>query len=392
MKFTSYANSIEHCKELAKCELIEEVILSIADYSRYGKFPKESLSQAFTILENKKVSLQLDRILTELEFNSFISELQKLGNIDSYSFRVLDPGLAQYLMDETKAKIQWIAEMGNHNLKALLEWEKYLGNSLERIILCPELESSKIKEFTTALQTETELLVYGPILLFYTPRHLLSPYYEEHDDPAQKQQLSSGFLEVSANSEESPHKGFPILESKSGTYMFNPKDLCVLEYLKELQDSGLNYLRLDFRALANMEEALKHLQTYLHSEDKEDLNNLKQIFPRSFIRGFFKANKSDVLFKNLKNTHNLREDENYLGDVIETESGSHCVLEIKSTKRKLKADDEIQYKTPDKKWKSFRVKQIKDMQGNEKSEAFAGDFIVLPHSGGVSSNTRVYWK
>jgi putative protease len=392
MKTLSYANSLQHCEQLANSSAIDEVVLSISEFSRYGKLPKEDIQKAISILKDKKLSIQLDRILTESEFTNFISDLKRLGDIDNYSFRVIDPGIAQYLIENTKAKIQWIAEMGNHNLKALVEWEKHLGEQLERIILCPELESNKIKEFAAALKTETELLVFGPILLFYTPRHLLSPYYEEHDDPVQKQQLSSGFLEISANSEESPHKGFPIIETKSGTYMFNPKDLCVLDYYQDIIETGVDNIRIDFRSLDNMKPAIEAFEKYKESLSKDVLQDLKSLFPRSFIRGFFKANKSDVLFKNLKNTYNLRADENYLGDVLETESGSHCVLEIKSTKRNLNIDDEIQYKTPDKKWKSFRVKQIKNMQGDTLETATAGDFIVLPHSGGVSSNTRVYWK
>lgn len=393
MKYTFYIQSQEELQSLFDSQLDFSIVLAPKKLSRYGKLEFSQCEKLRSLCEIQGVDchLELDRILTSTEFKGFLSNTQELSLNKYKSIRCIDPGLAEYLSVEKKLKISFIAEMGNHNIKALKEWEDYFDDSLETIILCPELDKTKITEFNEALNTKTELLAFGKILLFYTPRHLLSPYYTQHDDPSQKEQLSTGFLQLNANSEESPHKGFGICETPSGTYMFNPKDLSLFDYLEELKATGLDAIRIDLRDFNGNIQCLKECIDFLKSPTPENLNALKAAWPRALIRGFFLANKSDVLFKNLKNQHNLRQDENFIGDIIETESGNHCVLEVKNSRKRLHLGDRIHYKTPDKKWKQMELKWMKNLKGNSIETAQAGDFVVLAHSSGVSSNTRVYW-
>lgn len=394
MKLSCYIESKKDLAELNKSGNVSEVILAPSKWSRFGKLSWENC--LILAKESKdlglKTSLELDRILVGTDIVFYLKQIEELDLNSFDSIRVIDPGLAQYILEETNHKIQWIAEMGNHNIRALKEWESYFGERLDRIILCPELEKSKIKEFTESLDTPTELLGFGRILLFYTPRLLLRPYYNDHDDSEQRSQLSEEFLSLSANSEESPHKGFPIIETNSGTYMFNPKDLCLLDYWDELKETNIDYLRIDLRSEKEHNSSVEAMADFIKTQTAGSLEQLKKVWPSSLIRGFFKANKSDVLFKNLKNQHNQRNDENFIGDILETESGKHSVLEVKSTKKSLSIGDLIQYKTPDKKWKDMAIRKMSNLSGEKIEEAKAGDYVILPHSSGVSSNTRVYWK
>lgn len=394
MNISCYVENLEELKSFAKIKDSEEIILAPKKLSRYGQV---SINDMMEIAKEAKalklkVSLEFDRILVGFEFDPYINEIKDLDYSNIDTIRVIDPGLAEYFLCESEHKIQWIAEMGNHNLKALKEWEKYFSDRLDKIILCPELDKNKVTEFCQKLDTKCELLAFGRILLFYTPRLLLKPYFIDHDDPEQKNQLSDEFLKLSANSEESPHRGFSIIETNSGTYMFNPKDLNLLNYFEDLKASGLHNIRIDFRSTKQEYKPIDELETYIDDRTPENLENLKSKWDNGLIRGFFGANKSDVLFKNLKNIHNQREDKNFIGDILETESGKHCVLEVKSTQRTLSIGDKIQYKTPDKKWKEMRITKMRSLWGEEIESAAAGNFVVLPHSSGVSSNTRVYWQ
>src|SRR5690606_4501254 len=119
------------------------------------------------------------------------------------------------------------------------------GARLTRLVLSIELSKESLKNIVPALKTPCELLVLGRILLFHSPRALLAPLAGPVADPA--------WLEAVGASEESPHKGFPLLENKHGTFMFLPKDFCLAEQLPELKELGLEYMRFD---PANCEQSL----------------------------------------------------------------------------------------------------------------------------------------
>lgn len=390
MNFASFVENIHEIKTLKETGFTE-LILAPSSLSRYGKAQDSELQ---TIIDEAKendlqVFLELDRILVGSELDLFLQHWQSLNLKNFDAVRVLDPGLLEYFCSETNIDIHFNSEMGNHNLSALKHWQNYSKEQIKRIILCPELEAEKIKTYSKELNCQLEIYGLGKILLFYTPRHLLSPYFENHEDPKEKYVFNKDYIEILGNSEESPHKAFPLVETKCGSFMFSPKDLCILDYWQDILECSLASLRFDLRDNIN-EELLSVLKDFLNQPEKKNLKTLKEIWPKTLIRGFFKANKSDVLFGNLKNIANLKKEDNYLGDVIETKSGLHLVIELKSQKAVLSIGKTLSFLAPDKKAKEVQVKHMKNLAGESIEEASFGQFVMLPHYSGVSSNTRVY--
>ncbi|MEC9282854.1 MAG: U32 family peptidase [Bdellovibrionota bacterium] len=390
MKYSSFVEDVQQVKEL-KAAGFTELVLAASSLSRFGKTKDTDIQP---IIDEAKandlqVFIELDRILVGSELDLFLRHWQSLNLKNFDAVRVLDPGLLEYFCAETDLSVHFNSEMGNHNLSALKHWQNYSKEKIKRIILCPELEAEKIKEYTKELNCELEIYGFGKILLFYTPRHLLSPYFENHEDPAEKFVFNKEYIEILGNSEESPHKAFPLVETKCGSFMFSPKDLCVLDYWQDILECNLASLRFDLRDNFN-KETLSSITKFLEEPEKKNLKTLKDTWPKTLIRGFFKANKSDVLFGNLKNVGNLKKEENYLGDVIETKSGVHLVIEIKSQNSLLSLGKKLSFLAPDKKAKEVEVKQMKNLAGELIEEASFGQFVMLPHYSGVSSNTRVY--
>ena len=124
--------------------------------------------------------------------------------------------------------------------QALQGWCDLAKGKLERLILSIELSKDTIVEYATKLKVPCELLGFGRILLFYTPRPLLSALAPEKF--SQNEELA-----VLGESEESPHKGFPIVENQHGTFMFHIKEFCLVDFANDLRDSGLSFFRLDQR-------------------------------------------------------------------------------------------------------------------------------------------------
>jgi putative protease len=144
--------------------------------------------------------------------------------------------------------------------------------------------------------------------------------------------------EISAvgESEESPHKGFPIVENRHGTFMFHIKDFCLVDYAAELKALGLSYFRIDLRYSEFSQ--LKEVKALTENFDETLYGEFKEKYPQDLMRGFYLVNKTDVLFPKLKN-HRLQSREgDYIGEVLEAEKGSHLAIFVKNSKGLRKSD------------------------------------------------------
>ena len=234
---------IQNMKELglAKEHGVSEVIISPKGPSRFGTLKDSEVNELGRQAKEigLKSVLELDALLTEQELLNVDLKSYELSNFDA--LRVQDPGLLELVLHKTKLPVQLILEGGNHNLPGLMEWRDYLGPRLDRMVLSIELPKDKLQEYKEALSVPVEFLVLGRILLFYTPRNLLSAMLPEDDELRTKPQITAV-----GESEESPHKGFPVLENNRGTFMFHIKHQFLMEHLSELQ--FLDAARVDLRA------------------------------------------------------------------------------------------------------------------------------------------------
>ena len=100
--------------------------------------------------------------------------------------------------------------------------------------------------------------------------------------------------------------------------MFHIKHQFLLEHLGELE--FLDAARVDLRFDSDFGLIEKVKQVF---DSQMSGKEFKEIYPFDVIKGFYKVNKSDVLFKKLKNSRIQRKDENYIGEVLEIKKGSH---------------------------------------------------------------------
>jgi putative protease len=341
MNLITYVNSLdqlEDCKESG----LKQVILEHKAISRFGKLNTEEfikISKRAQVL-NIAVALEWDILMTESEFKAKSDVVYELK--DHYqSIRVQDAGAINFAVTKLDKKVQLILESANHNLKAVENWIAFAGAKLEKIILSIELEKSVLKEYCEKLNCPIEFLGLGRILLFYTPRNLLSTLLPQDDEKRAKSMTSGEFLEATGESEESPHKGFPLIENSHGTFMFHIKRLFLLEHLAEMKDFGVNTVRIDMRFDDEFE--IKKITELCSNADKA--KEFKSSYPYDVIKGYFNINKTDVLFKKLKNTRIQRKDDSYIGEVIEIVKSEYMAIFIK--KNSISIDDEVSFITPE---------------------------------------------
>ncbi len=117
-----------------------------------------------------------------------------------------------------------------------------------RVVSARELSLAEIKELRENIPEELEIetFIHGAMCISYSGRCLLSNYFTGRDanlgactHPCRwKYYLME---------ENRPGEYLPVFENDRGTYIFNSKDLCMIEYIPEIVDAGINSLKVEGR-------------------------------------------------------------------------------------------------------------------------------------------------
>jgi putative protease len=363
-----------------KIESEPKVIVGFKDISRFWNWDFETCKEVARECVDKgmKVYLQWDILMTESTFQSTLAALKSrevLKKDNGFSgIRVQDSGALQTLLEmDYQGEIHFIAEQGNHNLTGLQSWLSLAPEKINRLVLSPELPAKTLKEYSEVLSCELEYLGFGPLLLFYTPRHLVKPLYEGDEED----------IRVSGTSEESPHKGFPIRDNLHGTFMFNTKDQFILD-----EDVVSELPKISFRV--DFIEGRGELK--LDNIHLKDSSLIKELYQRPLTKGFFRVNKTDVLFKKLKNKRLQDRNDTLLGEVVDVKKEKHIGLLITHPHDELFVGDTIEFLSPEGREKTLQVKYLKDASGNSQDSAKAGDIVFVSHLGGISIKSLAFKK
>lgn len=362
-----------------------EAIVGFKDISRFFSMGLEELKEALEKMKEHgqiRVYLQWDVLMTESRFQSVFSRLKQSGILENSALsgvRVQDPGALHALKEMGyKKAVHYIVEQGNHNTLGLKTWLDFWPEGIKRLVLSPELPSGALNELQNELPCELEVLGFGPILLFYTPRNLVSPLYGEPESERH---------EVMGTSEESPHKGFPIIENAHGTFMLNTKDQFLLDEKEALTLCEGICWRVDFILKPGSLSISEFFDLYKDQKFQEILSR----YERATTKGFFRVNKTDVLFKKLKNFRLQDRGESYLGEVVDVKKKEHIAILIKAPGKSLESGREISFLSPEGREKKMTISHMSDALGNKVDVAKSGDIVFLSHIGGLSVRTMVFF-
>lgn len=376
MNIISYATTKNEIIKLNE-HGVHEIVISSVEFSRFNS---NSFEEFLSMIELKnkisaKLTFEWDILEQENKFKKTVELFKKIPIHEFHSIRIQDPGVVHFIKTQFPwLKIQLILETGNHNLVGLKKWEEYLGDQLERLILSNELSKEHLKNYGQMLKTPIEVLCFGRILLFYSPRGLLKPLYDKKEN----------YIEASGTSEESPHSGFPLIENRHGTFMFNVKDLSLIEHVNEMLEMNIFNLRLDLR----FDHFLSHLALFMQAINNR-VGDFKIDGPRPFIKGFYNINKTDVLFVKLKNNRIARNDANYLAEVVDVEKDVNLVLKMKKN-FEFKNELKLKIVTPEGKEKNIVVKEFLNSQKESLTYLLNEKIVIIPFVNGVTVKSQVY--
>ena len=249
----------------------------------------------------------------------------------------------------------------------------WYGLGAKRVVSARELSIHEIKEIRENIpdDMEIETFIHGAMCISYSGRCLLSSFMTGRD--ANKGACTHPCRWKYAVMEENrPGEYMPIEENERGTYIFNSKDLCMIEHIPELLDAGIDSFKIEGRMKTALYVATvartyrMAIDDYLESPKKYQENILKykefisQCTYRQYTTGFFfgKPDETTQIYDS-----NVYEREYiYLGIVGEKISKNEYRLEQKN---KFFVGQTIEIMRADGNDIEVKVVSIKDEDGNE---------------------------
>ena len=283
---------------------------------------------------------------------------------------IADPGmftLAKEICPEIDVHIS--TQANNTNYETYRFWEK-LGAT--RVVSARELSIKEIKEIREHIsdKMEIETFVHGAMCISYSGRCLLSNYFTGRD--ANQGACTHPCRWKYAVVEESrPGEYLPVYENERGTYIFNSKDLCMIEHIPDLIDAGIDSLKIEGRMKTALYVAAvartyrKALDDFAESPEKYQenmpwyLDQISNCTYRQFTTGFFYGKPTEET--QIYDSNTYVKEYTYLGIVGERNEQGWYKTEQRN---KFSVGEMIEVMKPDGRNVEVTVKAIYDEDGN----------------------------
>lgn len=245
-----------------------------------------------------------------------------------------------------------------------------------RVVTARELSLEEIKEIRANIpeDMEIETFVHGAMCISYSGRCLLSNYLVGRD--ANRGACTHPCRwKYSVVEESRPGEYMPVYENERGTYIFNSKDLCMIEHIPELLEAGVDSLKIEGRMKTALYVATV-ARTYRKAIDdcKQDVELYRKNMPwyreqisnctyRQFTTGFFFGKPDETTQIYDSNTYN--KEYTYLGIIGEEKDGTYRIEQ----RNKFSVGEVIEVMKPNGDNIEVTVKRILNEDGEEQESA-----------------------
>ena len=352
-----------------------------AVYFGGGAFSLRATAQKFTYDEikegveiahslGKKIYCTVNVMPRSSELDKLVDHLKMLDELNVDAVIVSDLGVVSLVKKHTNLEIHISTQANTINYEACNMWHS-LG--AERVVLARECSLEQIKEIRNNISPdlELEIFVHGSMCISYSGRCLLSNYMTGRDSNrgacAQSCRWNYSLVE-----EKRPNEYFPIEEDEHGTYIMNSKDLCMIEHIPELMESGAQSLKIEGRNKSEYYLALV-VKAYrqaidLYFEDPENyklpkaiLDEMYKVSHREYHTGFFFADPKHegLIYK----TNNHVRDYDVVAIVHEYDEETQ--IATCKQRNKFSLGEKVETLSPNSQGGEFIVEEIYDLEGNK---------------------------
>lgn len=346
-----------------------------------GNFSIEEILDAvkFSHDQGVKVYVACNIYSRNSEQTAIASYLEELEKVEPDGLIVADPAifmLARRLVPHIPLHISTQANVTNYN--AALFWEKM---GAKRLIAARELSLPEIKEITQRCGLEIEAFVHGAMCISYSGRCLLSNAMAQRESNRGKCCHPCRFR-YAVMEETRPGQYFPISEDDRGTYIFNSKDLCMLEYIPAMAQAGIKALKIEGRmksihyVATTVKVYREALDIFRESPDEFEVlpqwrEELAKVSHRGYCSGFFFDDPSQLI----PNTKDLRcAGATFAGKILSTDKSGRMHIEVRN---RLRPGDMVELLPKKGPITHGRINALRDMHGSLLEAAQPVSQVVL---------------
>lgn len=280
----------------------------------------------------------------------YFEELRKIG---PDALIIADPGMfltAREVCPEIDVHIS--TQANNVNYRTFQFWHE---QGARRVVTGRELSLEEIREIREHIpdDLEIETFVHGAMCISYSGRCLLSNYFTGRD-ANQGACTHPCRWKYAVVEETRPGEYMPVYENERGTYIFNSRDLCMVEHIPDLIHVGVDSLKVEGRMKTALYVATV-ARTYRRALDdyRKDPALYEENMPwyleqiaactyRRFTTGFFYGKPDENAQVYDSNTY-IKE-YTYLGMIEKTDGKQRCLIEQRN---KFSVGETIEIMKPD---------------------------------------------
>lgn len=296
----------------------------------------------------------------------YFKELKAIG---PDALIISDPGVFQIAREICpEIEIHISTQANNTNYRTYNFWH---GLGAKRVVSARELSIDEIKDLRAHIPADLEIetFVHGAMCISYSGRCLLSSYFTGRD--ANQGACTHPCRWKYAIMEETrPGEYLPVYENERGTYIFNSKDLCMIEHIPELVEAGIDSFKIEGRMKTALYVAVvtrtyrQAIDDYFKSpelyESRMDdyREEIAKCTYRQFTTGFFfgKPDKDTQIY----DSNTYVKAYTYLGLIGEKNEKGFYALEQRN---KFSVGESIEVMKPDGRNLTVTVKAMTDEEG-----------------------------
>lgn len=252
----------------------------------------------FAHKSNVKVYVTANILAHNYDIKEAYEYFEMMKELKPDGFIIADPGIfmiAKEVCPEIERHISTQANNTNY-----LTYDFWKSQGATRVVSARELSLREIKEIREHIgdDMEIESFIHGAMCISYSGRCLLSAYFTGRS--ANKGACTHPCRwKYAVVEEKRPGEYLPVEENERGTYIFNSKDLCMIEYVPELVDAGINSFKIEGRMKTALYVATvartyrKAIDDFYDSIDKYQSNmdwyksEIAKCTYRQFTTGFY---------------------------------------------------------------------------------------------------------
>ncbi len=346
-----------------------------------GNFSDRRLKEAvkYAHSRNVKVYVACNAYPRSSEISSLGQFLDLLAEISPDAIIVADPGV--FSMARTRAPnvdVHLSTQANTTNPESALFWQN-LG--VKRINAARELSLAEIEEISNRVEIEIEAFVHGAMCISYSGRCLLSSFMALRDG-------NRGMCchpcrwKYSVVEETRPGQYFPVAEDERGTYVFNSRDLCMVDRIPEMIRAGIDSLKIEGR-MKGINYLATTVKVYREAVDDflsnpegfqaraEWASELGKVGLRDYCTGFYLGDPSQTVPCYTVDKH--ANQQFFVGRIIEKTREGKARIELRN---KLYKGEEIEILPQKGPPRNGVVREMEDLEGCKLDYAQPGSVVA----------------